>query len=79
MKHGNDPFLYCSWTHPECYLPRRMEPTDTSNNLGFLKASVDVRTLYCLCPKQTITMLLPPVHAAGIRCAGCGWALGVCF
>ena len=32
----------CRWTHPECYLPRRMQPADPSGNLAFLKASVDV-------------------------------------
>lgn len=34
--------LECRWMHPECYLPRRMQPDDPSGNLGFLKASVDV-------------------------------------
>ena len=34
--------LACRWMHPECYLPRRMQPDDPSGNLGFLKASVDV-------------------------------------
>ena len=40
--------------HPECYLPRRMQPDDPSGNLGFLKASVDVSLrlhsfLFALC------------------------------
>ena len=60
---------WCRWSHPECYMPRRMTPADPSGNLGFLTAAVDVRRLPPPPPSMMCGTAQPPGPPLN-RCRG---------